>query len=117
MRISDWSSDVCSSDLGQRCACSICFRRDAELLHQCQRLIIYRGVVPDHLSSAQAPTALFLAFARACLPAAMSICPAVSPMFAIWASFGCDPSFAIDTTLISTHAAPVDRASERKREG
>src|SRR3546814_7703672 len=34
---------------GQRCACSICFRRDAELLHQCQRLIIYRGVVPDHL--------------------------------------------------------------------
>src|SRR3546814_1367961 len=107
MRISDWSSDVCSSDLivsarnegaakrvvhcsmigdlvldislverrtikavelahlllclfGQRCACSICFRRDAELLHQCQRLIIYRGVVPDHLSSAKARTALRL---------------------------------------------------------
>src|SRR3546814_887644 len=135
MRISDWSSDVCSSDLivsarnegaakrvvhcsmigdlvldislverrtikavelahlllclfGQRCACSICFRRDAELLHQCQRLIIYRGVVPDHLSSAKARTALFLDFARACLPAAMSICPAVYAMCAIWASFG-----------------------------
>src|SRR3546814_3884181 len=67
MRISDWSSDVCSSDLlllclfGQRCACSICFRRDAELLHQCQRLIIHRGMVPDHLFC-ESPHGLVLGF-------------------------------------------------------
>src|SRR3546814_12355187 len=46
---------------GQRCACSICFRRDAELLHQCQRLIIYRGVVPDHLFC-ERPHGLVLGF-------------------------------------------------------
>src|SRR3546814_10601101 len=36
---------------GKRCACSICFRRDAELLHQCQRLIIYRS--EEHTSELQ----------------------------------------------------------------
>src|SRR3546814_974660 len=36
---------------GQRCACSICFRRDAELLPQCQRLIVYRGVRSEENTS------------------------------------------------------------------
>src|SRR3546814_1914974 len=39
MRISDWSSDVCSSDLGYAMSCSATLRRAAERFQHSARLI------------------------------------------------------------------------------